>query len=100
MSKKIPNKLSGRAVADEKGNQEWVWDSEGGNVDTTVVRSLGEELTLEGPPAPAKSQGSNPYDRGDMIPAKPQGSNPYDRGDTTPVDTAPAKRRTLDDMRK
>ena len=84
MSKKVPNKLSGRAVADEKGNQRWVWDSEGGNVDTTVVRSLGEELTLEGPPAPAKSQGSNPYDRGDM----------------TPVDEAPAKRRTLDDMRK
>ena len=51
MSKKVPNKLSGRAVADEKGNQRWVWDSEGGNVDTAVVRSLGEELTLEGPPA-------------------------------------------------
>jgi len=84
MSKKVPNKLSGRAVADEKGNQRWVWDSEGGNVDTAVVRSLGEELTLEGPPAPVKSQGSNPYDRSDM----------------TPVDKAPAKRRTLDDMRK
>jgi len=84
MSKKVPNKLSGRAVADEKGNQRWVWDSEGGNVDTAVVRSLGEELTLEGPPAPVK----------------PQGSNPYDRSNMTPVDKAPAKRRTLDDMRK
>ena len=84
MSKKVPNKLSGRAVADEKGNQRWVWDSDAGNVDTAVVRSLGEELTLEGPPAPAK----------------PQGSNPYDRGDTTSVEEAPRKRRTLDDMRK
>ena len=84
MSKKIPKKLSGRAVADEKGNQRWVWDSEGGSVDTAVVKALGEELTLEGSPAPAKSQGSNPYDR----------------IDTTPVDRAPTKRRTLDDMRK
>ena len=85
MSKKIPSKLSGRAVADEKGNQKWVWDSEGENVDTAVVRSLGEELTLEEPAAPAKS---------------PHGSNPYDRGNMTPGDKAPAKRRTLDDMRK
>ena len=93
MSKKEPNKLSGRAVADEKGNQRWVWDSEGGNVDTAVVKALGEELTLEGPPTAAKPQGSNPYDR--------QASNPHDGGNNmTPVDEAPVKRRTLDDMRK
>jgi hypothetical protein len=86
MSKKIPSKLSGHAVADEKGNQKWVWDSEGENVDTALVRSLGEELTLdEGPVAPAKSHGSNPYDRGNMTP-----------GDKA----AETKRRTLDDMRK
>ena len=84
MSKKIPSKLSGRAVADEKGNQKWVWDSEAENVDTAVIRALGEELTLEEPAAPAKTHGSNPYDRGNM----------------TPGDKAPAKRRTLDDMRK
>jgi hypothetical protein len=84
MSKKIPSKLSGRAVADEKGNQRWVWDSEGENVDTAVVRALGEALTLEGP-GPAKPHGSNPYDRG---------------GGMTPGDNPPAKRRTLDDMRK
>jgi hypothetical protein len=48
MSKKTSSKLSGRAVADEKGNQKWVWNSEGENVDTTIVRSLGEGLTLEG----------------------------------------------------
>jgi hypothetical protein len=85
MSKKIPSKLSGRAVADEKGNQRWVWDSEGENVDTAVVRALGEELTLEGPAAPARSHGSNPYDRADMTP-----------GDKA----AGTRRRTLDDMRK
>jgi hypothetical protein len=84
MSKKIPSKLSGRAVADEKGNQKWVWESEGTSVDTAVVRALGEELSLEGPATPGKSLGSNPYDRADMPPA----------------DKAPTKRRTLDDMRK
>jgi hypothetical protein len=84
MSKKLPNKLSGRAVADEKGNQKWVWDSEGETVDTAVVRALGEELTLEGP----------------ATPGKPTGTNPYDRGKMTPGDTAQTKRRTLDDMRK
>jgi hypothetical protein len=89
MSKKIPSKLAGRAVADEKGNQTWVWDSDGENVDTAVVRALGGELTLEGPATPAKSHGSNPYDRGG-------GMTPGDNaGDKTP-----AKRRTLDDMRK
>ena len=87
MSKKVPSKLSGRAVADEKGNQTWVWDSEGENVDTAVVRALGEELTLEGPAAPPKTQGANPYDLGG-------------KAGMTPGDKAPAKRRTLDDMRK
>ena len=84
MSKKDPSKLSGRAVADAKGNQTWVWDSEGENVDTAVVRALGEELTLEGSPPASTTHGSNPYDKADMAPA----------------DKAPAKRRTLDDMRK
>jgi hypothetical protein len=84
MSKKMPNKLSGRAVADEKGNQKWVWDSDGNNVDTAVVRALGEELTLEAPAAPAKTHGSNPYERANM----------------TPGDKVGTKRRTLDDMRK
>jgi hypothetical protein len=84
MPKKIPSKLSGRAVADEKGNQKWVWESEGEKVDTAVVRALGEELTLEGPADPGKSHGSNPYERADMPRAEEAGT----------------KRRTLDDMRK
>ena len=83
MSKKIPSKLSGRAVADEKGNQKWVWNAEGENVDTAVVRALGEELTLEG--AAIVGTGSNPYDRTNMTPADK---------------AAETKRRTLDDMRK
>ena len=94
MSKKTSSKLSGRAVADAKGNQTWVWDSEGENVDTAVVRALGEELTLEGPAAPPKAQGSNPYDRSAMTPG-PKTPDPK-----TAIDEAPAKRRTLDDMRK
>jgi len=84
MAKKELDRLSGRAVADAKGNQTWVWDSEGETVDTAVVRALGEGLTLEGP-APV---GTTP------------GSNPYERAHMTPADTAPTKRRTLDDMRK
>ena len=84
MSKKTSSKLSGRAVVDEKGNQRWVWDSAGENIDTAVVRALGEGLTLEGS-APASST---------------HGSNPYDRADMTPGDKAGTKRRTLDDMRK
>jgi hypothetical protein len=84
MSKKTSSKLSGRAVADEKGNQKWVWNSEGENVDTTIVRSLGEGLTLEG------SATANPT----------HGSNPYDNADMTPGDSGGTKRRTLDDMRK
>lgn len=84
MAKKPESKLSGRAVVDEKGNQRWVWDSREENVDTAVVRALGEGLSLEGSgPAPS-GQGSNPYDRADMTPADPPGT----------------KRRTLDDMRK
>jgi hypothetical protein len=84
MAKKTESKLSGRAVVDEKGNQTWVWDSEGENVDTAVVRALGEGLSLEG-----------------STPATPtDGSNPYDRTDMTPADKPGAKRRTLDDMRK
>ncbi len=84
MSKKTESKLSGRAVVDEKGNQTWVWNSEGENVNTAVVRALGEGLTLEGSDPVSPTHGSNPYDRADM----------------TPADKAPTKRRTLDDMRK
>ncbi|MBS0419467.1 MAG: hypothetical protein JSR66_17285 [Proteobacteria bacterium] len=91
MSKKPADKISGRAVADEKGNQKWVWQSEGEKaIDTAVVKALGEGLSLEdeqvaGKPAGA---GSNPYDR----------AKPYDR--VPPPGDPPAKRRTLDDMRK
>ena len=86
MSKKTSSKLSGRAVVDEKGNQRWVWDSAGENIDTAVVRALGEGLTLEGSAPASSTHGSNPYDRADMTP-----------GDK---DKAGTKRRTLDDMRK
>jgi hypothetical protein len=99
MSKKPGDKISGRAVADEKGNQKWVWQSEGEKpVDTAVIKALGEGLSLEdgsGPgKAPGAGTGSNPYDR----------SNPYERssapGRAPPPGDKPAKRRTLDDMRK
>ena len=84
MSKKTESKLSGRAVVDEKGNQRWVWNSEGENVDTAVVRALGEGFSLEG-----------------SAPAGPAcGSNPYDKADMTPADKPGTRRRTLDDMRK
>lgn len=84
MSKKTSSKLSGRAVVDEKGNQRWVWDSAAENVDTAVVRALGEELTLEGQALSGSTSGSNPYDRTDMTLGGEPGT----------------KRRTLDDMRK
>ncbi len=84
MAKRTADKLSGRAVVDEKGNQRWVWDSEGENVDTAVVRALGEGLSLEGAGSARPGQHSNPYDRADM----------------TPADKPKTKRRTLDDMRK
>lgn len=84
MAKKSEPKLSGRAVADEKGNQKWVWQSDGDDVDTAVVRSLGEGLTLDGS-SPGSSQ---------------QGANPYDQGKPASARDATSKRRTLDDMRK
>jgi len=87
MSKKRDAKISGRAVADEKGNQKWVWQSaEAGDVDTAVVRALGEGLTLDGSIPGASSPGG--------------GSNPYDSSRSLAADKEPAKRRTLDDMRK
>ena len=73
MSKKTSSKLSGRAVVDEKGNQRWVWNSEGENIDTAVVRALGEGLTLEGSAPASSTHGSNPYDRADMTPGTRRG---------------------------
>ena len=103
MAKKPGDKISGRAVADEKGNQKWVWQTEGEKtIDTAVVKALGEGLSLdEGPvPGQAPGGGSNPYDR-----ANPYGSanshgrsSPYDQPSHPGAE--PAKRRTLDDMRK
>jgi len=84
MAKKPDRKLSGRAKKKEKGNPTWVWDSAGDDVDTAVVRALGEELSLEGSSPASSTHGSNPYDRADM----------------TPAGTPGTKRRTLDDMRK
>jgi len=115
MSKKPGDKISGRAVADEKGNQKWVWQTEGEKpIDTAVIKALGEGLSLDDGPAPGQSPGagSNPYDRsnpyGQSSPSggsSPQGrsssqgaSSPYDRA--PPPGGEPAKRRTLDDMRK
>lgn len=84
MSKKPPNKMSGRAVADEKGNRKWVWDSGQKDIDTTVVKALGEGLSLQDGPIPGSpTQG---------------GANPYDRAQPAAGDAT--KRRTLDDMRK
>lgn len=81
MMAKTP-KPSGQAVADEKGNRSWKWAGED-NPDTARVRALGEDLSLESP-----TQG---------VPAL----DPYNRGGAAADPMAkPAKRRTLDDMRK
>ena len=98
MSKKTPPPISGRAVPDEKGNQTWVWDAEG-DINTAVVRSLGEGLSLDGAPAPNPGAGSNPYDRATQT--RPQAPAPAPARAPAPAPDKPvAKRRTLDDMRK
>jgi hypothetical protein len=78
-------KPTGKAVTDEKGNRSWTWTDED-TMDTAQVRSLGEGLSLEtGSPA-------------DGLPAL----DPYNSRSSSPADppSKPAKRRTLDDMRR
>jgi hypothetical protein len=83
MSKPPTRKLTGRPVPDDKGNASWVWHAEG-EVDTALVRALGEELTLGATPEERTSQGLNPYDQTSTVsPSQEAGS-----------------RRTLDDMRR
>ena len=103
MSKKPGDKISGRAIADEKGNQKWVWQSEGEKaIDTAVIKALGEGLSLDDGPVPgqAPGAGSNPYDRSNPYgQSSPHGaSSPSDRGPQPGGE--PPRRRTLDDMRK
>ena len=47
---KPPKKLRGRPTTDEKGNATWKWVGEGGTVETDVIKSLGEGLSLESAP--------------------------------------------------
>jgi hypothetical protein len=81
MQKKPTPPLTGRPVSDEIGNQTWQWDAQG-EIDTAVVRALGETLALD--------------ESGDGRPTN--GSNPYDQT-LNPASALPSQRRTLDDMR-
>jgi hypothetical protein len=80
MTKKIASELKGRPVSDARGHQTWKWESKD-EVDTGLVRALGEGLTIEEPNGPGSDKGSNPYEQ-----------------IAAPLESS-AKRRTLDDMR-
>lgn len=79
------SKPTGRAVADEKGNRSWTWSGED-DMNTARVRSLGEDLSLETPTSAEGQPPLDPYNR--ITPPAP------------PTPEKPAKRRTLDDMRR
>jgi hypothetical protein len=78
MTKK--QKPSGGVRYDESGQRKWVWQG-GAELSTVQVRALGEDLSLDQNAAGGELPTSDPYNR-DGAPGKP------------------AKRRTLDDMRK
>jgi hypothetical protein len=81
MSRPPSKKPLGHPITDEKGNRTWEWHTNA-NIDTAVVRALGEDLSIES---------SND---------RPQDCNPYDRSANKPLDGDMDKRRTLDDMRR
>jgi hypothetical protein len=83
MSDKPPRKPIGRPVVDEKGNRTWTWSDEEG-VDTSTVRALGEDLSLD----------KSPEEK------LPPSQNPYDRRPAPTADKEQPKRRSLDDMRR
>jgi hypothetical protein len=77
---KPPKKLQGRPATDERGNSTWKWVGESGTeVETGLVRQLGEGLSLEGPP---QNVVVDPYNQ------------------STPQDAERPKGRSLDDMRR
>jgi hypothetical protein len=81
MSKTPPRKPAGRPVTDERGNQTWEWQADT-KIDTALVRTLGEDLSLEPSAPPARS------------------CDPYDRKSARPSAEDVGKGRTLDDMRR
>jgi len=81
MSKPTSKKPAGRPITDEKGNRAWQWQPDV-TVDTSVVRTLGEGLSLASPPA------------------APESCNPYDSAAVNAPSPVKRKRRTLDDMRR
>jgi hypothetical protein len=82
MATKTDKTLSGRAVPNEQGNITWEWQTDI-TVDTVVVHSLGENLSLDG--------------AGSRLPGG--GTNPYDQSVPVTSTEGTARRRTLDDMR-
>ena len=80
MTKKMASGLKGRPVRDVNGNQTWQWDADV-DVDTGLVRTLGEGITLDEANAAGAAKDSNPYEQ------------------TVTVSESLVKRRTLDDMR-
>ena len=82
MATKTDKTLSGRAVPNEQGNITWEWQTDI-TVDTVVVHSLGENLSLDG--VESRLPGG--------------GTNPYDQSPTVTSTEGTARRRTLDDMR-
>jgi hypothetical protein len=82
MATKPDKTISGRAVPNEQGNVTWEWQTDI-TVDTVVVHSLGENLTLND--AESRLHG--------------RGTNPYDQPSTVTSREGTARRRTLDDMR-
>jgi len=75
---KLPKKPTGRPTTDDRGNATWKWA--GDTIDNARVKRLGDELSLDSPPAPGPS--IDPYN---------QSASP--RKEET-------KRRSLDDMRR
>lgn len=76
---KPPKKLRGRPTTDEKGNATWKWVGEGGTVETDVIKSLGEGLSLESAP---QKENVDPYSQSPL------------------QDKEKPKGRSLDDMRR
>lgn len=86
MSTHKPRKPSGRVAFDERGNASWEWHGVTGSnendVDTERLKAIGADLSFDS--VPDHSPPHDPYNRS----AHPQAGQP------------PAKRRTLDDLRR
>ena len=77
---KPPPRPKGRPATDERGNSTWKWDGESeARVETTLIRALGEGLSLEPPP---QNVNLDPYSQ------------------STSQGKEKTKGRSLDDMRR